>query len=424
MTVELRPYGTRCTIQCNYCYQEPRRKAGQVARKFDMSRMKEAILAEGGPFSLFGGEPLLVPIEDLEELWSWGLAQFGQNTIQTNGTLINHKHIDLFRRYNVSVGVSVDGPGELNDLRWAGAPDATSKMTARTEAALALLCREGIRTSLIVTLHRGNALDDRLVKLLGWVRSLDDTGIVAMRLHLLESEFPEIRARYALSSEENILALRGFLALEKELKRLVFDVFQDIRRMLVGDDQGATCVWKSCDPYTTRAVRGVEGDGQRSNCGRTNKEGIEFVKSKVEGFERTLALYATPQSAGGCKGCRFFLMCRGHCPGTAIDGDWRNRSEHCEVWKALFSDIEQELVDRGIGPLSLSRHRKTLEWKLVEGWSNGRNLSLATEVAKLPRPRRGPGWRRELNAISHQLTVALNASRHPGTDEASQLSPA
>jgi len=419
MTVELRPFGTRCNIQCHYCYQDPRRITGQLARKFDMDKMKEAILDEGGPFSLFGGEPLMVPIPDLKELWSWGHAQFGQNTIQTNGTLIRQEHVELFRSYNVSVGISVDGPAELNELRWAGRDDVTRAMTARTERAIELLCREGIRTSLIITLHRSNAVGERLGRLVDWVRSLERLGVIAIRLHLLESEFDEIRRRYALTTQENVTALQAFLALETQLGTLAIDVFQDMRRMLVGNDRNATCVWKSCDPYTTRAVRGVEGDGQRSNCGRTNKEGIEFVKSDLEGFERTLALYATPQAAGGCKGCRFFLMCRGHCPGTAIDGDWRNRSEHCEVWKAMFVQLERELAARGHTPLSLHRHRTVVERRMLEGWCKGRNLPLADEVAKLRTAANRSNWRRELDVIRQDVTAALRTSHGREANETS-----
>jgi uncharacterized protein len=121
MTVELRPYGTRCNIQCRYCYQEPRREAGNLARAFDLEKMKRAVESEGGPFSLFGGEPLLLRLDELEELWAWGLERYGVNSIQTNGTLIRDEHIALFHKYRVSVGISMDGPDELNDVRWPGA---------------------------------------------------------------------------------------------------------------------------------------------------------------------------------------------------------------------------------------------------------------------------------------------------------------
>ncbi len=304
-------------------------------------------------------------------MWSWGLQKFGSNTIQTNGTLINDEHIRLFKAYKVAVGISIDGPGELNDVRWHGTLERTREATAKTEKAVERLCREGMTPSLIVTLHRGNAVAEKLPLLYGWIRSLEQRGVRSVRLHLLESESEVVRAKYALSDEENIKALAGFATLQRSLRLLAFDLFADMRRMLLGEDNSAACVWNACDPYTTQAVQGVEGTGQRSNCGRTNKDGIDFVKGNKPGYERYLALYATPQDAGGCRDCRFFLMCRGQCPGTAIDGDWRNRTEHCEVWKAAYGQMESELVAEGRQPLSLSPHRARIEQYLLERWGQG-----------------------------------------------------
>jgi uncharacterized protein len=380
MSVELRPLGVQCNIQCQYCYQNPQRDAGHLTRSYDLELMKAAIMAEGGPFALFGGEPLLVPEHDLESLWSWGLQHFDYNTIQTNGTLINDAHIRMFRAYKVSVGVSIDGPGELNDVRWHGTLEKTREATARTERAVARLCDEGIPPSLIVTLHRANAAGDRLEVLYRWFRDLERSGVRGVRLHLLESESEAVRAKYALTAAENIEALLGFAALQRSLTLLTFDLFADMRRMLLGKDNAAACVWNACDPYTTQAVQGVEGHGQRSNCGRTNKDGIDFVKGSKPGYERYLALYATPQHAGGCQGCRFFLMCKGQCPGTAIDGDWRNRTEHCEVWKAAYGQLEAELVAEGLRPISLRPERESLEQALLEQWSRGHSAYMSQWV--------------------------------------------
>src|SRR5882724_3561551 len=120
MAIEVRPLNVLCNIQCQYCYQNPQRDSGSTSNTYDMKKIKDAIIAEGGRFSLFGGEALLVPVEDLEELWSFGYARYGANGVQTNGTLISNRHIELFRKYRVHVGISVDGPGELNDVRWHG----------------------------------------------------------------------------------------------------------------------------------------------------------------------------------------------------------------------------------------------------------------------------------------------------------------
>jgi uncharacterized protein len=377
MGVEVRPLGVSCNIQCLYCYQNPQRDAANISQSYDMVKIKEAIEMEGGPFTLFGGEPLMLPLADLEDLWSWGHQKYGKNSIQTNGTLISDEHIVLFRKYNVHIGMSLDGPGELNDVRWHGSLANTRASTAKAEAAIEKLCRENLQPSLIITLHRGNATTDKLPPLTAWVRYLSSLGVNKFRLHLLESESQVIRSKFGLSTAENIGALLEFLQLGREIPQLSFDLFSDMRQLLIGEDRRSSCVWKSCDPYTTAAVRGVEGHGQRSNCGRTNKDGIDFVKAGTQGFERYVALYQTPQEFGGCKGCRFFLMCKGQCPGTAMDGDWRNRTEHCEVWKAVFEALEKELIAEGTEPLSIGSRRDEIEKLAIETWSTGQNASVA-----------------------------------------------
>jgi uncharacterized protein len=101
------------------------REAGNFSPGYDMAAMKRALAQENYRFSLFGGEPLLMPFADLEEMFRWGLERFGGNAIQTNGSLITEEHLALFARYGVSVGISMDGPDELNDVREAGTLDKT-----------------------------------------------------------------------------------------------------------------------------------------------------------------------------------------------------------------------------------------------------------------------------------------------------------
>ena len=115
MSIELRPLGVSCNLGCTYCYQNPQRQAGNVRQSYDLERMKEAVERLGGPATLFGGEPLLMQTDALEELLAWSYERFGSNTLQTNGALIEERYLDLFRRYNVRLGISIDGPGELDN---------------------------------------------------------------------------------------------------------------------------------------------------------------------------------------------------------------------------------------------------------------------------------------------------------------------
>jgi uncharacterized protein len=211
MSVELRPLGVKCNIQCQYCYQNPQRDAGNVLHSYDLEKMKTGIENGGGPFTLFGGEPLLVSEKDIEELWSWGFQKYGSNNIQTNGTLINDNHIRMFKAYRVHVGISVDGPGELNDVRWNGTLQLTREATAKTHAAIERLCKEGIPPSLIITLHRNNATSEKLPIMGDWLRHLENIGITSARLHILEVENEYIRKKYVLSTEENLRGISQFL---------------------------------------------------------------------------------------------------------------------------------------------------------------------------------------------------------------------
>jgi uncharacterized protein len=383
MTVEVRPLGVRCNLQCQYCYQHPQRDAANVAGLYDMQKMKAKLAEQGCQFSLFGGEALLIPEADLEHLWAWGLERYGHNGIQTNGTLINANHVRMLKQYKVSVGISVDGPDELNDIRWAGNLEATRAATAKTHAAIEWLCKEELPPSLIVTLHRGNATPDKLPRMHDWFRHVAGLGVRHARLHLMEDDHDAVGRKYGLSDDENVAALLAFADLEPQLSGLQFDLFRDFRNMLAGRDNNVTCMWTGCDAYATRAVHGIEGDGQSSNCGRTNKDGVDFTKAPSEGYERYVALYHTPQEHGGCHGCRFFLMCKGNCPGTALDRDWRNRSALCGVWRRLYERFEEECLDQGVVPLSISPKRPKVERMLVEHWSQGQQYYIHQALASL-----------------------------------------
>ncbi|GLV54048.1 hypothetical protein KDH_08970 [Dictyobacter sp. S3.2.2.5] len=383
MTVELRPFGVACNIACQYCYQNPQREAGNFRQSYHMDLMKQAVAREGGPFTLFGGEPLLLPLDDLEELLRWGMQEYGRSGIQTNGILLSPEHIRLFKKYNVHIGVSIDGPGELNDLRWHVDLDKTRHNTQIAQSNIERLCRERLHPGLIVTLHRVNAVADRLPRLLDWVRQMDKLGIRSMRLHLLEAENEHIRQAYSLNDEENVHALLSFAELQAELQYLRFDVLDEMENSLLGQDQHVSCVWQACDPYTTEAVHGVEGNGQSSNCGRTNKDGIDFVKAEHPGYQRSIALYQTPQDDGGCLGCRFFMMCKGQCPGTARQGDWRNRSELCGVWKSVFRHLEEKLCQQKRMPLSIHPLRPALEQHMLAYWARGRNVPMHVALRDL-----------------------------------------
>ena len=388
MSLELSPMGVTCNLSCPYCYEHPMREAGNflagdAKKPYDVDLMIESLSKHNSRFSLFGGEPLLTAIEDLEKIWKWGYDRYQFNGIQTNGTLITDQHIELFKKYKVHVGISVDGPDELNDTRWAGSLENTRKRTAMSMRAIDRLLEEGHIPSFIVTLHKLNASPERLPRLKDWFREMDRRGVYSSRLHPLEIEYSGIGDTLALSPERNAQVMLEMAELELSLKNLKFDLFGDMKKILLGQDNDVTCTFHNCDPYTTDAVQGVDGMGNLGNCGRSNKEGIDFIKSEQRGYERQMALYHTPQEHGGCKDCRFFIMCKAQCPGTGINQDWRNRTDGCLMFYTLFEHFEKDYLSKGILPLSQSPILKKLEQTMYDFWAQGQRAEIDRGAFKI-----------------------------------------
>ena len=68
----------------------------------------------------------------------------------------------------------------------------------------------------------------------------------------------------------------------------------------------ATCIWRAAIPGPRPS--GVwKASGQRSNCGRTNKEGIDFVKASTPGLTNATWPSITRRRNTAAAGCRFFL---------------------------------------------------------------------------------------------------------------------
>lgn len=367
MTVELRPLANKCNIKCTYCYQQFMRKNDEEKDyniPLMLSTADKALVGakENAHFVMFGGEPLLIPIGDLEKFFIHGKEKYERNGIQTNGSLITESHIKLFHNYNVSVGISIDGPGSLNDARESGTREATKANTRKTEEAIVKLIAAGIMPALIVTLHRVNY--SQLETFLYWLIYLEQIGIRHINLHFLENDNAD---SLVLKEEELTHFIMEILNLNLKIR---FDIFDDIQTLLLYDSEkkleSVSCTWNGCDPYTTSAVQGVKGDGSLGNCGRTNKTGIDYLKADRYGNERLLALYNTPEEYKGCKGCRFFFACKGHCPGEGEQKDWRNRTEHCGTIKAIYTEFENRIEKAGKVPISKNEEkRKKLEEKLV-----------------------------------------------------------
>ncbi|WP_297646330.1 radical SAM protein [uncultured Treponema sp.] len=113
-----------CNMRCKHCYHAEE-GFDNTMMKPDYAKKMFAIAAKDYSeiFVVFhGGEPTLWGIENFTDVLEYQEKIESEknvifkNSIQTNGLLIDDKWIELFKKYNFSVGISFDGPHN-DDLR-------------------------------------------------------------------------------------------------------------------------------------------------------------------------------------------------------------------------------------------------------------------------------------------------------------------
>jgi uncharacterized protein len=113
-----------CNIDCKYCYLSDRANNSRMSLDVLSSAICNLVasgrLGEILRICWHAGEPLVVPsgyyrdaFELIRSLTPRTIKI--EHTIQTNGILIDDEWCELFKRYRVGIGISLDGPADIHD---------------------------------------------------------------------------------------------------------------------------------------------------------------------------------------------------------------------------------------------------------------------------------------------------------------------
>jgi len=152
----------KCNLACRYCLAE-------AGPDMPHARPHAAYLAVDEAFSLANDVPLLIQLSGGEPFVNFRLfkslveyiEQKRKETTrrvhictQSNGALITDRIASFLKEHNVDIGVSIDGPSEVNNLtRPLLAGGASHEKTMR---GIRVLQRHGIAVGVIVVLSRAN----------------------------------------------------------------------------------------------------------------------------------------------------------------------------------------------------------------------------------------------------------------------------
>ena len=320
----------------------------------DFSKVEESLsylmnqpFTSGAGIGLHGGEPTLVPHTTLEKYIklaeSYNKPNGNTTTIVTNGSRITPKLVKLFKKYNMSVAVSADGPPHLNILR---GPDPSDEEITRVYNkslmnAIKLLRKNKIPTSIMCVLHTENCgNDEKLMELTDWLDTLAAMGVTGGRLNQLESNFPWTD-KYELSNER-LIEVYSYLFEWNNSNKLRYLPMREWVDNLLGYGN-SPCIYGECDWYQTNTTS-ILPDGTITNCDRTFGEGLHCIGEGAKGSRQSALL----QTEEECEGCKYWTVCYGGCPSEARDGDWRNKTKFCEMTYGMYEFIENKL--RGLFP--------------------------------------------------------------------------
>ena len=115
-----------CSLDCSYCYLRNRAERNSMS----VSTARAAVrwieqngLNQGGMSILWhSGEPLSLPEEYFREVFAAVRSELNPEApavfeLQTNAISVSDRFCELFCEYDVSVGVSLDGPASMHDAR-------------------------------------------------------------------------------------------------------------------------------------------------------------------------------------------------------------------------------------------------------------------------------------------------------------------
>mgnify|MGYP003396920553 FL=1 len=333
-TSMVKPVGSLCNMRCKYCYYLDK----AALYDYRQPQMDEALLEnyiraniEGNnspviAFAWHGGEPLLAGKEffrkavALQQRYAEGRTV--ENSIQTNGLLVDDEWCAIFRDNNFLVGVSIDGPESIHD---AHRVDAGGNPTfARVMKGIERLYRNRVEYNTLTTINihsegRGAEVYNFLRQISVFMQFLPVAELLCDgRVQSPENQGADI-APWSVSA-------KGFgqfmcdifdVWVKNDVGRRYVQLFDATLALMVGVQPSVCSLCETCGSGLT-----VEHNGDVYCCdhfvypeykiGNIHTDRLADLAYCDRQFEFGVAKRALlPRE---CRHCKFYNLCHGECP--------------------------------------------------------------------------------------------------------------
>ena len=357
-----------CNIDCSYCYLPQRslnkrlsfEHAETIFKKlFSFPTIRDCVTVVW-----HAGEPLVLPIEYYERMFKMVKCLAPPNLqirhdIQTNGTLISRQWCDFIKKWDVNIGVSIDGPAELHNI-YRKQRDGSGSFE-RAHQGMRLLQQAGIPFHLISVLTVESMQEPE--KLLQFY---SDNGVEYVCFNIEEQEGANNRSKLVESQTADAL-YRTFLARFVELAVAAERHF-GIRELenAIGAIRALDCTRNGqAEPFRIVSVDcdgnistfspellGLQHETYGSFCfGNLLEDSFDEIADRIEKSR----LYADIEAGiSRCaEACAYYKLCGGGSPSNKIYENGTAASTettYCRAFQRSI-DVTLDFIDRI--PLSL-----------------------------------------------------------------------
>jgi uncharacterized protein len=364
-----KPTGAACNLACAYCffldkellYPGSRFRMSDEVLEAYIQQLVQAHRTPQVTVAWQGGEPTLMGLEfyrraiELQKRYARPGMTF-ENTMQTNGTLLDDEWCRFFKENNYLIGISIDGPGWLHDtyrLDRGGQPTFD-----RVMKGLRLLQKHGVEHNILVAVNRTNAdhpkevyrfLRDEAkaswIQLIPVIERIDDRGRTFLQKGTQLSQRsvrPEQWGRFLIRTFDEWV--------RHDVGQVYVQTFEAAVRNWLRMPSSGMCVFEAtcglglalehngdlyaCDHF-------VEPDYLLGNIMTTNM--IQMVTSEQQ---RRFGLAKRDALPRACRECAVVFACHGECPKNRFamteDGE-PGLNYLCAGWKAFFHRADEPL---------------------------------------------------------------------------------
>lgn len=343
----------RCNLNCTYCYEKinpdrsqlDEKKAEIVFRKIRSFLQKRFPGRKNVHLIWHGGEPLLLGHEKLSAIFQMArdivdpASAALYQSVQTNGLLIDDRFVELFKKHNMNVGLSLDF--FTDDRRGPKGGRIDSAVLRK----LKLLAKSGVPSGYITVISSKNV--DKAEDIYRKMRAIDrPVSILPVMNNISSVGLMPKPYEYGTF----LIKIAKLWLKDRRFKHRISPIDGYLSLLAKGPKGGLSCTGLR-DCYKKHFH--IKCNGDVTNC--DNFVGSKYVfgniykdsLNKIFKSPKRMALSARPDMIKKvCRGCKWLDLCNGGCPANTVSAqeDYFSRDCYCETFKMFNEAMSDEKI--------------------------------------------------------------------------------